>query len=181
MGRKRTHALLSGALAILLSLALISCGQDGPVASSLEGTGSIVANPATIEWNVGAGAGCSGTNPPAQFNNHRIQITTFNPDGTPIGEADIEMTLELSDNTTSPIPVMFLYDDLNGNGVLEAAEQVSSIASPNVYRTTTDESTGVKFMWLQVALDAGCSYAANFRIFSGALVPAFVSVDVEAM
>lgn len=156
----------------LLVATLAGCGDGGggdpvPLGSSVR------INQAAIEWEIGA----TPTPCPVNLNNyndHTIAISVLDSNNSPLGSVDIRVMADLSGNTYSGTDVIKIYDDLNGNGVVDdPAELVSSNTSP-AFLTQTGRYTGTKIVLVRVNLS--CPYRGNLYAFAGA---AFGSINIE--
>lgn len=85
--------------------------------------------------------------------------------GTPIGEADIGVYVDFSANTYSGLPVLQLYEDNNGNGVVdEESELVTGIDDP-AFNMRTERYSGEHLMLLRINLS--CPYRGQVFAYSG--------------
>ena len=163
-----------GYMALFMTLALAGCGS-----SSIGGgdpvplNSTVKINPSSITWTIPAPL---ATPCVVDFNNHNdtpIAISVLDSSQSPLGNIGIRVLADLSGNTYSGSPVLKVYDDLNGNGVVDdPAELVSSNTSP-AFNTFTDKYTGTKNILLRVNLS--CPYSGNLYVFAGA---AFASINI---
>lgn len=153
---KRIRARL---LPVVMAGALTACtsdiSQDGPILSE----GSLVVEPASISFSVGPAVGCLGTTTHIE----RYIITTFNPQGQPIGDADLEISLTFADFTT--IAGLVVTELVDG----DSGAIVSTSANPLPYETKTGE-LGTKTMFVNYEVTGGCQYAGNIMVNSGSVV-----------
>lgn len=151
--RIRTHLL-----PVVVACALTACSaedsQDGPATSE----GSLVINPSSTTFGVGAGAGCNGSDSRLVT----YVISTFDAQGRPLGNADIAISLDFAANTTLIGPVVTAL--LDG----DSGATVSALGSPVPYETQTDK-VGNKTMFVIYDTSLGCTYNGGMTVASGSL------------
>ncbi|MCG7983457.1 MAG: hypothetical protein JAY90_12015 [Candidatus Thiodiazotropha lotti] len=100
-----------------------------------------------------------------------VQISVLDGNDRPIGEVDISMYLSPS-NSTSPIEfnneyVFYLYDDFNGNGVVDHPQElVSSTGDSILYEAQTEKYHGTKYMIIRTNTSCG-GFRATLGVFAG--------------
>ncbi len=105
-----------------------------------------------------------------------MQLTTA--EGSPIGEAELAVYADFAANTFTGLPVLALYDDLNGNGVVDAESELISGAEDDIARVRTGQWTGARMLLLRinlscafkgeiVALTGGSSARAGIEVIAG--------------
>jgi len=94
-----------------------------------------------------------------------FQLSTSN--GSPIGDAWIEVYADFSAGTYSGEPVLALYDDFNGNGVVDSETELISGIENDIPRIKTGQYTGSKNALLRVNLS--CPYRAEIRGIAGGI------------
>lgn len=100
-----------------------------------------------------------------------VQISVLDSNERPIGEVDISMYLSPS-NSTSPVEfdneyVFYLYDDFNGNGVVDHPQElVSSTGDSILYDTQTEKYHGTKSMIIRTNTSCG-GYRATLNVYAG--------------
>jgi len=159
-------------LMVCLTL-LAGCGaSEGGGGNPVPVGATVQVNPETIQWEIGNGDPC--VIDPGIYNDHTIAISVLNNSGAPIGNVDIRVMADLSGNTFSGIDVIKVYDDLNGNGVIDdPAELVSSNTSPS-FVTKTEHYSGTRNVMVRVNLS--CPYRGNVHVFAGA---AYGSANIQ--
>lgn len=159
---------------VLLLGMLMGCGgaDENPVPVNA----TVLVSPNAIEWQippVPTGQTCSDVFDPSYYNDHTIAVSVMNANNSPLGDIDLRIIADLAGNTYSGIEVVKVYDDFNGNGVVDdPAELVSSNASPAF--TTKTSRNGTKVILVRVNLS--CPYRANLNVYAGA---AFGSINIE--
>lgn len=167
----RMRPLRKVLLLIGLTLGLAACGShDGSAPSD----GSLVISPPSRTISVGGMAGPNCTATPSDI--FPFLISTFDAQGRPRGEVDIDVILQFAPNTTFGPVVMILLDDTNGDGVLEQV-LVATPGSGIPYRTKTDDF-GNKTVHVFLELTTGCFYAGDLTVISGSLFAA-ANIEVE--
>ncbi len=104
-----------------------------------------------------------------------LQLTTA--DGSPIGDVDIDVYADFAANTYSGYPVLSLYDDLNGNGVVDAPAELVSGPDDDIARVKTGTWTGARALLLRVNLS--CAFRGEVFAFTGG-VSGRASIEVIA-
>lgn len=140
-------------LAVPIIALIASCGgsQDNPAP---EGS-TITLSPPSVSWTITPNFGC-GTM--THYHDQPFLITVKDSGGQPLNNIDIDISLDLSSDTTSH-NWLVLYYDANGDGNVDAGEQVS-----NTWRTSTDWSGSKE---VTVRADADCAFRGSLHVFSG--------------
>lgn len=115
------------------------------------------------QWEIAAPADPCVVDP-GYFHDHLVNLSVTNSKGLPLGDVDVNVTLDLSAATFSGTPVMALYDDSNGNGAREDSELVS-VDGQGAFTFKTDKYAGTKSLWVRVNLS--CPYKGTLTAFSG--------------
>ncbi len=102
-------------------------------------------------------------------------LTTAN--GSPIGEATLNVYTDFAANTYSGLPVLSLYDDLNSNGVVDADSELISGTNDSIARVKTGQWTGARSLLLRVNLS--CAFKGEVFAFTGG-ISGRASIDVVA-
>ncbi len=106
-----------------------------------------------------------------------ILLALQSGDGSPVGDARVRVYVDLAGNTFSGYPVLGLYRDWNGNGVVDGNEELVSSADDAIASVTTDEYDGHASLLLRVNLS--CAYRGEVFAYAGA-ASAIASIKVEA-
>lgn len=93
-----------------------------------------------------------------------VTIAVRSQQGSPIGQADLAISLDFGANSFSGLPVMELYDDMNGNGVADGPEERVSDANDPLFRAHTEEYTGERVVILR--LNLSCAYRGSLNVMS---------------
>lgn len=101
---------------------------------------------------------------PDIYNDQLIVITVFDGQGSPIGKADLTVSLDLAGNTFTGFPVLSLYDDKNSNGVVDGLEELVSDNNDPLFRDKTAEYSGEKMLILRMNLS--CQYRGDLSVMS---------------
>lgn len=94
-----------------------------------------------------------------------MQLSTSN--GSPIGDAMVSVYADFSDNTYSGNGVLSIYDDVNGNGVIDADSELVSGELDDIAQVRTASYTGSRMLLLRVNLS--CGFRGEIRAFAGAV------------
>ena len=73
--------------------------------------------------------------------------------------------VDFAANTFSGIAVLSLFDDLNGNGVVDEDVELVSAKDDSIARVKTDKWTGARSLLLRVNLS--CSFKGEVFAFTG--------------
>lgn len=92
-----------------------------------------------------------------------MQLTTN--DGSPIGDAVLNVYADFAANTYSGLPVLSLYDDMNGNGVVDEESELLSGEDDAIARVKTGRWTGSRSLLLRVNLS--CAFRGEVFAFAG--------------
>ncbi len=92
-----------------------------------------------------------------------MQLTTV--DGSPIGDAELNVYVDFAENTYSGLTTLELYDDLNSNGVVDAQLEYISGFNDDIARVRTDEWSGSRMLLLRINLS--CSFRGEVFAYTG--------------
>jgi len=98
--------------------------------------------------------------------------------GAPIGNADVSVYADFAANTFAGYPALALYEDRNGNGVVDPESELVSGTADDAVRIDTDRFGGSGSLLLRVNLS--CPYRGEVFAFAGG-VSASASIDVIAV
>ncbi|MEJ2611128.1 MAG: hypothetical protein P8179_13855 [Candidatus Thiodiazotropha sp.] len=98
-------------------------------------------------------------------------ITVTDSSGRPIGEADLQLYLSPSNSTSPPQwnnrYIFYLYDDFNGNGVVDHPQElVSGTGEPILYETNTEKYHGTKIMIVRTNTSCG-GFLGTLHAYAG--------------
>lgn len=172
-----------GYTALFIMSALTGCSDGAGGGNPVPPNSTIQLNQSGITWDIGETASPCRVNP-SPYNDHTIAISVLDPNGSPLGNVDLRVVADLSGNTFEPtpptppalpaLPALQLYEDRNGNGVVDDPAELVSSNTSSAFKTKTDQYTGTKIVLLRVNLS--CTYRGNLHVFAGA---AYGSVNVE--
>lgn len=101
--------------------------------------------------------------------NHHVDIPILlqlsTADGSPIGDAELNVYVDFAENTYSGLSTLELYDDLNGNGVVDARLEYISGFDDDIARVRTDEWSGSRMLLLRINLS--CSFRGEIFAYTG--------------
>jgi hypothetical protein len=130
-------------------------------------------SPNSYNWTVTEQLDAQGN---CEFSSDRYQdmiasITVADSFGRPIGEADLSIYLSPSNSTSPPHfndrYIFYLYDDFNGNGVVDhPQEMVSGTGDPILYETKTEKYHGTKTMIVRTNTSCG-GYLGTLHAYAG--------------
>lgn len=132
-------------------------------------------------WKIDNADGCGREGYQDYYSDHYIQATLVSGSGSPLGEIDVSFRLDLAGNTYSGGPVLFLYEDVNSNGVIDGADNYVSNNQSGVYVTRSDEFQGTANVLVRMVLS--CTYSGTLQVYAGgqsASVDFEVELDDEA-
>jgi len=104
-----------------------------------------------------------------------ILLTLRTANNSPISDALISVYADFSGNAYSGRSVLGLYDDLNGNGIVDEQTELISGPGADIAMVATSSDTGSKQLVLRVNLS--CAFSAEVRAFTGA-VSTRATIDV---
>ncbi len=149
----------------LLPALLVACGggEDGNVVPT---NTHVAVVPDNIEWEVSElrddDDSCIYG---VWYQDEPIMISVRNDDGSVLSEVDLVISLTLSGNNYSGIPRLKLYEDRNGNGVVDDPEELVSGEFDPLFQTTTAQYSGDKLMF--VRMDLACEYRGTLYAMVG--------------
>lgn len=97
--------------------------------------------------------------------------------GSPIGDAEVSLYVDFTENAFSGNSPIALFEDRNGNGILDADAELVSAAGDAIARVRTDDDSGARMMLLRI--DLSCTFRGELVAFSDG-VSAGASLEVEA-
>jgi hypothetical protein len=105
------------------------------------------------------------------YQDNVMVVTVSDSSDRPVGEMKLELYLSPSNSTSNPAynnqHVFFLYDDLNGNGVVDHPEElVSGSGDPILYETETEKYHGTKTVIVRTNTSCG-GYRATLHAYAG--------------
>ena len=105
-----------------------------------------------------------------------VVITLIDAQQSPIGDAEVSVYLDFAENTFTGVPVLGLFRDLNGNGVIDDdAEFISGIDDP-IATVRTRDFSGDSTLLLRVNLS--CAFRGEmFAFVDGVTASATISVE----
>ena len=93
-----------------------------------------------------------------------VLLSLVAANGSPIRDAEVSVYVGFAANTYSGHPVLSLYEDRNGNGVVDADTELASAATDSIARVRTD-SDGAHRLLLRA--DIGCPYKGEVFAYVG--------------
>lgn len=104
-----------------------------------------------------------------------LVISLRDAQGAPIGDAEVRVHVTFAENTYSGRAALALYDDANGNGVVDAESELVSGADDALARVRTSRYGGERVLLLRVNLS--CGYRASVLAYAEGTV-GLASVEV---
>ena len=147
---------------LMVSLAAIS-GCNDVTSNQLPPNTEVRVNPKEIKWKIADTGGVCNFDPD-YYQDETVSIMVVNEAGNYIPDAEINVTLDLSENTFGGVPVLALYDDINGNGVVDGPEELVSGNTMGSYQTHTDSKTGSKMLIVRV--NFSCEYSGSLYVIA---------------
>ncbi len=111
------------------------------------------------------------------YQDYPILVFVADGQGTPLGDTKISVYVDYSANTFGGYPVMALYDDMNGNGVVDSDTELVSGSEDGVFVSRTAQYSGEKMLLLRVNLS--CEFKGSVFAYSGT-ASATMDIDVSA-
>ncbi len=96
-----------------------------------------------------------------------VVISLRDSQGSPMTRAELVVQADYAGNSYPGLQVLGLYDDRNGNGVIDGDSELVSGVGASLFTTRTDRYSGDKNFWLRVNLS--CPFAGEVRAFAGDL------------
>ncbi len=168
--------------AVLGAFAVAGCGVDDIPPGS-----SIRFDPVNIEWTVAPNyttdtdddgtpdADCVMS--PDLYSDSYVAVTVLDNFGIPLTDVDLTLSLDLAANTFSGYPPLGLYQDVNGNGVIDGPEELVSNTDDGVYTTSTDSESGDAYVLVRVNLS--CPFGGNLNAFAGSGANGAMNISVS--
>ncbi len=101
------------------------------------------------------------------------------PEGSPIGGVTLEAYVSLASNTFSGYPVLSLYEDRNGNGIVDADSELVSNVGDDLASLRTDDVSGSYSLLVRANLS--CAYRGEVFVFGhGVSASASIGVSIGA-
>jgi hypothetical protein len=155
---------------------LSGCQGDADDDALPTGT-SVQINPASQSFDINESRDASGNCRFGElFQDIPVLITVLDTSGTGgvISEVDLTFSLNFSGNTFSGESVLKLYDDKNGNGVVDDPQELVSDFGQPQFTTKTAEFSGEKLMF--VRMDLACAFRGTLFVVAG---PALGMMELE--
>jgi hypothetical protein len=155
---------------LLISFALSACNNSD---DQLPPNTRVIVSPSSYTWTVTEFLGNDGQC--IYFNDVYqdtvVQISVLDNQARPIGEVDLSLYLSPSNSTSPPAfdneYVFYLYDDFNGNGVVDHPQElVSATGDQILYEAQTEKYHGTKTMIIRTNTSCG-GYRATLSVFAG--------------
>ena len=106
-----------------------------------------------------------------------VSIQVVNGQGSPIGEAELTLYVDWSGNTYPGREALKLYEDRNGNGVVDDPAELVSGSDDEIFVTRTRRYSGDKLMLLRVNLS--CKWRGVVYAIAGGY-SASMEIEVQA-
>jgi hypothetical protein len=155
---------------LLISFALSACNSSD---DQLPPDTQVIVSPSSYTWTVNEYLGTDGECIYFEdvYQDTVVQISVLDIQNRPIGEVDISLYLSPSNSTSPPEfdneYVFYLYDDFNGNGVVDHPQElVSGTGDPILYEAETEKYHGTKTMIIRTNTSCG-GYRATLSVFAG--------------
>jgi len=97
-----------------------------------------------------------------------VTLWVLNSEDKPIGDTEVAIYVDWSGNTFSGVEALKLYDDRNGNGIVEDPEELVSGAGEGIFTTKTSRYNGDKRVLLRINLS--CKFQGRLIAVSGGQV-----------
>lgn len=112
-----------------------------------------------------------------QYMDIPLQMQLSTADGTPIGDTTLLVHADYTAQRYSGYPLVQLYDDRNGNGVVDEQSELVSGADHDAVTVKTDRWSGSRGLLIRINLS--CAFKSNVRVIAGG-VSAQASIEVKA-
>ena len=160
--RRGGGKITSVALFLMVISGVTGCSDDTPLPPG----SSVTVQPDKKEWlieeNLDERGNCIWRED--YYNDQPVLITVTDSQGSPIGEADLTVSLDLAGNTFSSHSRMKLYEDKDGNGVPDDPAELVSDEDDPMYRGKTEKYSGEKHLVLRMNLS--CNYRGQIYAIS---------------
>jgi hypothetical protein len=167
LGVWKRAAAVSALLTLLTNLS--GCGGSGADESPLPIGATVQIDPNQIDWEItqeylDEDGRCRDL---FIYNDHTFSVSVTNQNGSPLGDVKLRIVATQAGNSSN-IPFVRLYEDYNGNGVIDhPAELVTGSGMP-AYETKTERYTGHKFFMARVNLS--CEHRVTVWAFAESAV-----------
>lgn len=164
----------------VLVTVLVGCGaSEGGGGNPVPVGSSVVINPPSIAWDITAPPpppeSCFPDDPAlVTYNDHTLAISVVNSNNVPLGDVEIRVVASLAGNTYAGIEVLKIYDDRDGDHVVDDPDELVSSNTSPAFVTRTARHTGEKYILLRVNLN--CTYRGNVYVYAGT---AYGSAEIQ--
>lgn len=149
------------ALTLILSLVAGCGGDDHPVPPK----STVVIGPQSVTWDIPQRQSPCPYDP-ALYVDQVFVIRVEDSDSVPLGGVDLRILTSLSGNTSSGVQeALRLYDDYNGNGVVDDPEELVSGNGAPAYFTKTEEFSAEKSVIVRINLS--CAFRGMLEVSAG--------------
>jgi len=104
---------------------------------------------------------------PDQFQDIPLQFSLTTQEGSPLGGVSFFVHLEFAGNTFSGQPRLSLFDDTNGNGVVDSPQELISAPDSPLPHVKTDKWSGTRYLLLRVNLS--CPFVGNVYAYGAGI------------
>ncbi len=112
---------------------------------------------------------------PNRYQDFPLNIVLTDGQDSPIGDAEVSVYVDFSGNTYGGLDTLQLYEDKNGNGVVDVEFELVSDYNAPIFRTRTDTYHGNTVLILRMNLS--CTYRGSVFAYAGS-VSATANVEV---
>lgn len=168
--RHKTHRAEGLLIASVLAITLGGCGGGGANGdvddSLLPGGTEVRISPANQRFEINELRDANGACRFGELFQDIPVLITVQADGVVISAVELTLSLNFSDNTFPGGPaVLHLYEDRNGNGVVDHPQELVSDSRDPLFTTKTAAFSGEKLLF--VRMDLACPYRGSLYVVAG--------------